>query len=197
MERLRQCAPKLSERMSGTTSIIDPQGDLTLIIGSSQSRALVSRKAMQLASPVWRAMLEPSKWREGTQNEVDLPEDDVQAMIVILNISHLKFVEVPGQFPLHRLAAIAILADKYDMAPITRPFLCTWRDNLKPNLLETEGDPDAIFITYIFKFTSEFKVLSRKFVEGIELDGEGRPCSSIQMPFITGGSEHLDVFTCE
>ena len=45
--------------LTGSTVYVDPDGDLTLLVGSGDRMATfcVSSKVMRLTSPVWRAML--------------------------------------------------------------------------------------------------------------------------------------------
>jgi hypothetical protein len=102
----------------------------------------VSSHAMALASPVWKKFLFPP-WpkSEGTkeskkQDECKFPvqqltfvEDDGEALLTLLRITHLKFKEVPVTLHYNHLLNLAILVDQYDCMDIVRPWLATWLAN--------------------------------------------------------------------
>lgn len=51
---------------------------------------------MQIVSPVWRAMLDPSKvFAEATASEVLFEDDDPRALLILLHIAHCRFKELP------------------------------------------------------------------------------------------------------
>ena len=95
---------------------IDPDGDLVLIVGSPDAtvaRFRVSRFALRLASPVWKAMFCGS-FAEATAQEVKMPADEPEAMRYVLLNVHLQFRKLPTSLRLKEIAQLAELCDKYD-----------------------------------------------------------------------------------
>lgn len=129
--------------------IMDPAGDLCLKVGRYSRPGLfvthvqaivtsftVCSRSLARASPVFNTMLfgsfKESRGREvSTPNwSVDLPDDDAEAMELLLNIIHANFSMIPDKFPslqgTERLYQIAVLADKYDCIDLLRPWVKTW-----------------------------------------------------------------------
>lgn len=106
---------------------IDNLGDLTLIVGPKSRRFLVSKVALRLASPVFRAMF-TGKFVEAQANtkETILPEDDPEALKVVLLIAHLRFKEVPKTLEFALLVEMAKIVDKYDLVSLLRPWSGQW-----------------------------------------------------------------------
>ncbi|KAI1388138.1 uncharacterized protein F4822DRAFT_303427 [Hypoxylon trugodes] len=111
--------------------VIDPDGDLNLVVGSRDSRTfVVCSKALARASPVWKTLLyggfaesiQPDR-STGKEWIVNLPDDDAAAVQIILNILHYRFDEIP-------ISAHTILSDKYDLTRLLRPWVRGWRDGL-------------------------------------------------------------------
>lgn len=79
---------------------VDPAGDLNLLVKHHGQDEIfqVSSKVMSLASPVWRTMLDPDgPFRESKPDdgEVAFPDDQAEAMLIILLAAHLRNQEVP------------------------------------------------------------------------------------------------------
>ena len=94
---------------------LDPSGDLRLQTDTQDF--IVSSKAMCLASPVWRAMLDPQgPWAKQASDtyKLPLPDDDPNALLIILRIAHLQFSELPDVLVVYEdLLQLAVLCDKY------------------------------------------------------------------------------------
>ena len=108
-----------NETVEGPTSTIinlDSSGDLRLLVkgpGDKWTTLIVSSSAMCLASPVWRAMLNPrSHFREAEKQEVEFPDDDLDALLIVLRVAHLKFRELPKTVSFDGLVNLAVLSDK-------------------------------------------------------------------------------------
>ena len=94
-------------------TIVDPSGDLTVHAGEKghQKTFIVSPKAMCLASHVWREMLNRTGLCE--QNRIDLTGDDLDALLILLRISHLQFSEVPLHVTYTLLVHLAVLCTRW------------------------------------------------------------------------------------
>ena len=120
-------------------------GDVVLQIGPEEQPqpVLVSKLAIALASPVWKAMFERQQWAESTADEIPFPEDDIEAMLIVLRIAHLRFQELPGKhgLSLQAMLNLAVVCDKYDLVKVVRPFLDLhrWTEFPVPSLKLTKG----------------------------------------------------------
>lgn len=101
------------------STVLDPLGDVRLT--TSTQDFIVSSKVMCLASPVWRAMCDPQGlWAKQSSSSssstanVNLPEDDPDALLILLRIAHLQFSDLPDALVVYRhLLQLAVLCDKY------------------------------------------------------------------------------------
>ncbi|TDZ67513.1 hypothetical protein CTRI78_v002771 [Colletotrichum trifolii] len=128
---------------------VDPDGNLILLVGAqlpdkkdSPSSFRVCASALRRSSPVWKSMLfgpwKESKPASGTWS-VDLPEDDPDALEVLLNIVHANFPLVPYEPDLLLLEGVLRLANKYDMVKALRPWSQAWLDVAKGSSGEENG----------------------------------------------------------
>ena len=130
------------EEDDATTVYLVDDGDLKLHVNCSRERRkrlrgldlpvvyqktfVVSSTVMRIASPVWRAMFDPQSpfmdtQRSLTHGEMDLPEDDADALLYVLRIAHLQFRRIPETLDFIDLLNVAIICDKYDTVSIVRP----------------------------------------------------------------------------
>ncbi len=105
---------------------VDPSGNLSLLVGpvDEQKTFVVSSAALCLASPVWRAMVNPEGYfleAHSEERKVSLPDDDPKYLLLLLNIVHLQFHKVPQVLPTKDLFEMAVLCDKYDTVRVVRP----------------------------------------------------------------------------
>jgi hypothetical protein len=95
-------------------------------------------KALGLASPVLKRMLN-GKFREGTtlqatgSVEIPLPDDDAEALTILLNIFHHRTRQVPHSVSVEILSDLARLVDKYDCHEAVEMFSKYWVDNFEPS----------------------------------------------------------------
>ena len=122
---------------------MDGDGDLTLIVGlpgtPMSSRFLVCSRTLSRASPVFKAMLYGS-FKEAFPDDpknwvVTLPEDNPGDAMILLDIIHSRFGQIPsqlgqGSLSLDKLYHILVFADKYDMTQLLRPWLQDWISGL-------------------------------------------------------------------
>lgn len=116
---------------------------------------LVSSKHLMLASPAFKAMLQPSTFEEGRKLsaagkvEVPLPEDDPTAFEVVLNIIHGRNKLVPRVISLELLTSVSLLVDKYQMAEAVDCFSDTWIGALiedLPRAYTSKTDSDNVLL---------------------------------------------------
>jgi hypothetical protein len=106
---------------------------------------LVSSRHMILGSPIFKAMLQPSNFKEGRELsasgkvEVGLPDDDANAFRIVLDIIHDHNRRVPKQISLELITRISTLVDKYQMVEAVEPFSDVWIEGLRSGLPTAYG----------------------------------------------------------
>jgi hypothetical protein len=157
--------PEPAETVEHPTICLHDFGDVTLLIGPDEDPqpVLVSISTLRLASPVWKAMFE-TRWVESEASEIPLPDDDVDAMLLVLRIAHLRFHELPKTLEYKALFNLAVVCDKYDLVHLVRPFLDLW-SWAKPYFY-TAGqsnsfDPSWLFVAWTFGYTESFRSLAK------------------------------------
>ena len=183
----------------------DPHGDIILVIpcGSAVARFQVNSSVLCLASPVFRAILGPnSRFKEGTNlklatiggqkspepmpMELQLSDDDPNALAVILRILHLQFDWIPtpmspsqGSEGRYKLYEMAIICDKYDMRHILLYWLKMWTTPLLKELnyqniaMATTIGSDWLFITYAFGYPELFRLVSKELALNCHMTSSG------------------------
>jgi hypothetical protein len=165
---------------------LDQTGDVRLIIGADddQQSVMVRRAAMSLASPVWEAMF-ARQWSETTADEIAFPDDDIEAMLIILRIAHLRFYDLPQSRALSRdqLLNLAVTCDKYDTAKLVKPFLDLhqWAIPFVPSTYyQSNCHYHWLFIAWVFGWNKSLENLARYLVQHIKLDDAQKPTHSSQ-----------------
>lgn len=112
---------------------IDPDGDLTLRVGGQTGKPVqsfrVCASALRRSSQVWKKMLfGPFKESKPACGPwlVDLPEDNPDALKILLHIVHANFQLVPSKPSLDELYGTFVLANKYDMISVLMPWARAW-----------------------------------------------------------------------
>ncbi|KAF8545072.1 hypothetical protein BDD12DRAFT_265407 [Trichophaea hybrida] len=104
-------------------TVISPSGDLLLHV--SPKKFQVSSQRLMQASPVFRAMLAPGRFKEGSNFAkhvaakpfmLSLQDDDPAAMEIILRAIHTSTRFIPMYIPLRVLSQLVVVWDKYDFA---------------------------------------------------------------------------------
>ncbi|CAI6089262.1 unnamed protein product [Clonostachys chloroleuca] len=94
-------------------------GDVAFIVGPSCRRLRVYSLVLTNASTVFNAMLGP-QFKEGHQlaqpglTEIELPEDNAEAIEIVFNIIHGRNDRVSDTLDPGELLQVAIIIDKYD-----------------------------------------------------------------------------------
>ncbi|KAI1176515.1 hypothetical protein F4777DRAFT_578012 [Nemania sp. FL0916] len=119
-------------------SCLDPRGDLCINVGMHPTRSfIVCSRSLARASPFWDKMLygdfieskKPHCEDDSVEWTVKLPEDNSTALGLLLSIIHGQFDVVPDYDDLlcvQDLYEISVIADKYDMAHVLRPWARGW-----------------------------------------------------------------------
>jgi hypothetical protein len=128
-----------------------------------KTHLLVSSKHMCLVSPVFKAMLQ-GEFREGRElkemKKIDLPlpDDDAEAMKILVLIIHCKHKLVPLKVDLELLTNIAILVDKYRMHEVLNIMAPIWKKHLKADMLESFSNATRwICIAWVLDMHEEFR----------------------------------------
>ena len=98
-------------------------------------RIRVSSKHLSVASPVYKALLQPHFQKGDTlaQNdtvEIKLPEDDGAAMLVVMAVLHSRHRSIPAVMTRNQLFHIASIVDKFDLLEPLEPLATIWIDLL-------------------------------------------------------------------
>lgn len=109
-----------------TTAVvkIDPDGDIIFELSTVQAAAkthlLISSKVFSLVSPVlgkmfeWEFRAQQSDYPSSKQPVIPLPEDDMEAFVLLAKITHHKMDGVPENLELDCLIEFATICHKYD-----------------------------------------------------------------------------------
>lgn len=181
-------------------NIIDPDGDITLIIPVKRTDAekqrsgtsvhprqfKVSSKHLTFASPYFKARLS-ANWPEGkdftekgsAEISIDGPGCDPETLSIILHIFHALGRHVPKQVTAERLLNIALATDYLQCHAAVEDYGRRWAETLNPSLpraydMETK---DWILISYTFRWQELFQTtttLAQRHGQG-PLDTGGLP----------------------
>ncbi|RDW91135.1 hypothetical protein BP5796_02300 [Coleophoma crateriformis] len=186
-------APPPADSHSRTNSLFDELSSSLILnvleLGKEASPLtdvgmLVSSKHMMLASPVFKAMLRPN-FREGEtlratgQVTIPLPEDHLDAFVILLDIIHGRSKKIPRVVRFEMLLSLAILIDKYRLHELTRFFAEIWLDAVKDDI-PTEMTRELVpwlVITWVFGRADEFRNITRI----LERESQGRVYTKIYL----------------
>ncbi|GKT40278.1 uncharacterized protein ColSpa_00459 [Colletotrichum spaethianum] len=134
---------------------VDPDGDLVLRAGQQteepEKSFRVCTSALRRSSQVWKKMLfgpfKESKPAFGTWL-VNLPDDDPDALGILLNIIHANFPLVPTAPSLAELYEVFRMANKYDMIPALKPWANAWLEVAESYATTADGRSMAA-LTYV------------------------------------------------
>ncbi|OQV07263.1 hypothetical protein CLAIMM_11721 [Cladophialophora immunda] len=134
---------------------------------NQEIEAKVSSKHLSLASKVFRAMFD-GNFREGVAlgadqaTKVPLPEDNADAMMVLLGIIHGLNRSVPRKIEYALFFAIVVLIDKYELQEATGVYTDLWFSDLWParNTL-TPHLADRIYTCWVLRRPVEYTEVTR------------------------------------
>ncbi|CZR60537.1 uncharacterized protein PAC_10433 [Phialocephala subalpina] len=137
----------------------------------------VSSRHLMLASPVFAAMLDRNKFKEGVtlhsegSVDIELPDDDPDAFIVLLNLVHGHTRMVPRKTTLFILTQIAVLINKYHMLEVAEFFSDMWIRRLSKRGLPDRYDGyrqevmSWLFISWVFEKPKIFKPMTMVLIQ--------------------------------
>ncbi|KUJ06370.1 uncharacterized protein LY89DRAFT_790538 [Mollisia scopiformis] len=137
-----------------------------------------SSDALYLASPVWKKFLFPP-WQTDEElrhsvKQIDCTGNDSEALLILLNIAHLKFHKVPEHLGYETLLNIATLCDQYDCIHLLRPWLVhnLWLQGEEDasNLSFKKGQYGWLFIAWVFGREKIFEDLAVQMVTTIRIN---------------------------
>lgn len=115
---------------------IDPDGDLTLVVGKTETRFLVCSKALSRSAPFWKRCLygpfKEAKPADGQEWVVEFPEDNPSALKCLLLLVHGLGHMMP-KITLQLAFEITVLTDKYGMKKTLWAVANTWLHDLRPD----------------------------------------------------------------
>lgn len=155
----------------------DTLGDLLLLVDEGEHQVIfrVSSKAMSLASPVWRVMLDPSgpfKEARPENDQVLFPEDDAQALLIVLCIAHLEFRSIPEKLNFTQLLNLAITCNKYDTGKLILTWFSKWEESYLDSALDL-GYEQSLLIAWIFRDLETFKRVADELVRSTCVNSQG------------------------
>lgn len=146
---------------------IAPDGDVLFLVGPDEKRLRVHSFFLRNASPVFKAML-GLDFREGNQLaqsgvvEIPLPDDDVAAMEIVLNVIHGRNDAVPKTLGTAEFLQVAIVGDKYDCLGHLSFAVIVWLCRLNPT------DPKMLWeltaTTLLLRDANAFKLITAAFI---------------------------------
>jgi len=107
------------ERNDSATADIALNGDVILVVGAGLKRLKAYSCVLKSASKVFSAMLGPrfsegQRLNDNESTEIDMPEDDAEAMEIMLNVIHGCNNAVDDGLNGSQILRVAITADKFD-----------------------------------------------------------------------------------
>lgn len=144
----------------------------------------VSSHALSFASPVWKRLMFPpypqiteSSSHESKKSkaveafpdiELDFTEDNTDALLILLQIAHLQFSNIPKTLPYETLLGVAILCDQYDCRRLVKPWVKDWTsEGWKESQLPDHGG--WLFIAWYFGRQKTFEKLAMVYVRRLEV----------------------------
>lgn len=125
---------------------IDPDGDLTLVVGKTKTRFLVCSKTLSRSAPFWKRCLygqfKEAKPPTGQDWVVEFPEDNPSGLKCLLLLVHGLGHKLP-KINLQLAFQITVITNKYDMTRTLWAVAGSWLHDLEPDRPD-ESDDDTI-----------------------------------------------------
>lgn len=162
----------------------DPDGDLTLVVGARIERTeatkfVVESRILARSSPVLKRMVD-GKFQESRSSQsvsepwvIELPDDKPSALAVLLQIMHLQFHAIPTALTISRMYDLMVLAEKYDMTRLLKPWSEDWWTSLLDSDESTKGKLQLMYIAWQLGEEETVQELSLEFTRSGTLGPEG------------------------
>jgi hypothetical protein len=123
-------APPLTP-VSSETVVVDPRGDLKLVVGETKTVFQVCSRALARSASYWDTLLygrfsKGQAQQNGSDWCIPFPEDDPDGMKLILDVVHHRHEALPDHVPCDLLFQVTVLADRYDMIGCLSTFWGDW-----------------------------------------------------------------------
>ena len=208
--KLPEAVPKIDQDAKPAAhvpkrTICDPDGDRQIIAGPDGSQEIftVSSYAMSLACKPWKAMLgKGSRFVEASISQttpIPFPEDNVEALAVLLNACHLEFTRVPVVIELEQLYNLAVICDKYDASKLVVPWLHRWTGDNRISSMSSAFLAERLFISWAFgdqkafRDIAEFLIKNMRRLTGGKFMLDGKLIGDDRMPPNVFGKFSLDL----
>jgi hypothetical protein len=140
---------------------------------------VVSSSHLSLSSLVFRAMLrrnfaEAESLRNQGSVTISLPDDDVYAFSLIMNIIHLRNNSLPREVTLSTLTSFAILVDKYGFHEAVTTWVESWLAKLHKKPTSYNFGKEVICwicLSWVFGLSKEFAEATKIAAWGITSAG--------------------------
>ena len=112
-----------------SVTYLDPDGDLRLEVGPERTAFMVDSRALARASLVWKRMLFGGFAESRPANGpwvVSFPEDEPQALRLLLAIIHADFSTFKTPSSLDELFSLTVTTNKYDISHVLKPWALDW-----------------------------------------------------------------------
>ena len=144
-------------------------------------RMQVSSMHLTLVSPVFKAMLlggfrEGNKLRDSGSLEIPLPDDDYNALTILMDIIHCRLKKVPRRPDIETMTKLAILVDFYQLIETIQFFSGIWMEGKKAyiDLILAKGNwmelLQYLCFVRVFQHSESFKSISSNLVWKMESD---------------------------
>ncbi|KAG6001005.1 hypothetical protein E4U21_004783 [Claviceps maximensis] len=159
--------------------VLDQDGDLILVVGIEPPRSMiVDSRVLCRSSSVFSRMLKGPFVESQSDSqawEVKLPDDNPQALLIVMDIIHNLYKHTPAEPTLDTLCHILSLTNKYDMAKSLRPVAYTWLKHAKREMTKPlQGREAYLFVAYELGDVQMFHQIALKIATECTVDREGQ-----------------------
>lgn len=167
------------------THILIHNGDITLTLTTTKppTKLLASSVHLTNASPYFKALLTGpfSEATDLSQNgtvEIPLPDDDPEAMLIVMKAVHGVWRGIKPRLKLELLKNIAVVVDKYDLFDSVCTVLGTWVSTVRVGDRRARLQDVAIWflcVAFVFNQGGAFQFATRELVldTGGDVDVQG------------------------
>lgn len=201
-EKSVSCEPQAESFGAGVDNMTKPASSASASLDRWEREPRVEKVQMRasskhliLASPIFRISLGSDTYSEGRILQIEgnfvlpLPDEDPDAMVILLNIIHGLSKKVPRRVDLKMLSKLAVVVNYRKMQEAVELWSDTWIENLKrdkslPNSYMPERRLPWLFIFWVFRKDKDFRNLSQRFEQECDDRLEDEVASAYVGPYI-------------